>query len=83
MIALHQIGVMIILAVELGVLGDFAVERERGADGVFDGGFVDDRQAARHSEADRADVGIRGCTCIIGGAGAKHFAPREQLRVNL
>lgn len=74
---------MIILPVELGIWGDFAVEGEGGPYGVFHGRLVDDGETTRHSEADGTDMGVRRRPCVIGGASAEHFAAGQELGVDL
>ena len=37
LVALHEVGIGVVLAVELGVIRDRAVERQGGHDGEFDG----------------------------------------------
>lgn len=73
---------MIVLAVEFRERGDFAVKRERGENGVLDGGSVNDGETAWHPKANGANVRVRRCAGIIGGTAAKHFALRQELCVN-
>ena len=64
LVALHQVGVVVVLAVELGLGGDRAVERQPGHDRQLDGLAVDDRQHAGHAQADRVDVGVGGDSSV-------------------
>ena len=77
LVALGKVGVHVVLAVELGVLGRLAVEREAGSDRELDGPPVWHRQRAREAEADRANerVGRR--------AEPLRFAAAEHLRLGL
>ena len=83
LVALHQVGVGVVLAVELGELADVAVEGEAGADDVLDGLLVDDGEGAGHGEADRADAGVGVILLVVSGARAEHLALGEQLGVHL
>ena len=58
LVALHEVGVGVVLAVEFGEAGDGHVEGEGGADGPFDGGAVDHGEGAGQAEAEGADVGV-------------------------
>jgi hypothetical protein len=68
LIALHEIRIRVILAVEFGLLGNAAVERKAGHDDFFDGLSVDYRQCARKSKANRANVAVRLCRLVVGRA---------------
>jgi hypothetical protein len=81
LIALHEVGVWVVLAVELGEGGDRAVESEAGKEGLADGFGVDDRECAGHSETDRADVGIWLGVSDVGATAAEHFALCKELGV--
>ena len=83
LIALGQVGVVIIFARKGVVLVDGAVQRETDQRGKFRRLFVDDRHGTRQSCADGADVAIgfrRGA--IVCRAAAEHFGVGEQLAVN-
>ena len=82
LVPLHQVGVGVVLAVELGVLGNLAIERQAGADGVVHGLAIDDRQDAWHAQADGADVGVGPSVGVVGGAAAKHLALGAELDVS-
>ena len=75
LVALHQVGVGVILPVELGAGGDGAVEGEAGGDGVFDGLLVDDGKDAGHSQTNGAYKGVGLCALVVRPAGAEHLAP--------
>ena len=68
LVVLGHVGVKIILPIELGVAGDFAIEQVAGQNGEAQGFFVGDGQDAGHAQADRADVGIGGGAILIGAA---------------
>jgi hypothetical protein len=78
LIILGQVGIVIILPVETGILGDAAVQGDSGAYGVFEGGLIQDGQDAGHPQANGADLGI-GRGAKGGGASAKDFGFRFQL----
>ena len=83
LVALRQVGIEIVLAIELGKLRDFAVQRQRGADGRLDRPPVDHRQRARQPEADRAGVRVRWSRQVVGGTAAEHLALRQHLGMDL
>ena len=83
LVALGQIGIEVVLAVELRELRNLAIEGERGADGRLDRPSVDHGEGARESEADRAGVGIRRRRQVVGGAAAEHLALGQHLGVDL
>ena len=43
LVSLHQVGIHVLLSVELGYIGDLAVECESDFDGILNGAFVDNR----------------------------------------
>ena len=59
LVALRQVGVEVVLAVELGEGGDLAVQRQAGQDARLDRRPVDHRQRAGESAADGADLRVR------------------------
>src|SRR5207302_11515380 len=83
LVALGEVGVEVVLAVELGELLDLAVERHGRGQEQLDRPAVDDRQAARQPEADGAGVGVRGLAEVVGAAAAEHLGPRRQLDMDL
>ena len=60
LVALHQVGVGVVLAVELGERRDGAIEGEARQKGLIDGLGVDHGQGAGHTQADRAYVELGG-----------------------
>ncbi len=82
LIALRQIGIEIVLAVEARDLVDLRIEAEACAHGLFHAFLVDHRQHARHGRIDQRDIaiGIR----AKGGAGAgKELGLAFHLGMNL
>ncbi len=49
LVSFHQVGVVVVLAVELGGHGDGAVQRQGGHDGIFYRLFVDGRKHSGHT----------------------------------
>ena len=83
LVALGQVGIHVVLAVELGVARDLAAQRERRLEARLDRGLVGHRQHARESEADLADVGVRRVAELPDRAAAEHLGARPRLDVNL
>ena len=83
LITLHQVGVGVVLAVELCQTGNLAAQGQAHHDGVFHGLFVYHRQRARQSQAHRANSAVHGRIVIIGPARAKHLALGLELDVDL
>ena len=83
LVALHQVGVWVVLAVKLGEFGDAAVQGQAGHHGVFHGAAVDDGQRAGQAEADRAGAGVGLGILVVGGTGAEHLAAGVELDVDL
>src|SRR6202048_700606 len=73
LVALRKIRIEVVLAVELGVPGHLAVERQGGLYDLFDGPGVDYRKHSGHAKADLADVGVRRRPQVVGGAAAEHL----------
>ena len=82
LVALHQVGVVVVLAVELGVFRYVAIQREGRPHGEFDRLLVDDRQRAGQTEAHRADQGVGRCVGVLRVARTEHLAGGKQLRVD-
>ena len=82
LVALHQVRIGIIFAVELGVVRNTATQGQTGHDGIFHCLAVDDRQGAGQTQADRADSTVGRGVLVVRRAGAKHLAPGLQLNVN-
>ena len=58
LVPFHEIGIGVVLAIELGVLGDGAVQGQAGHHHEFYRLSVDDRKHTGHTQADWADHGI-------------------------
>ena len=56
LIALGQIGIAVVFAGKNRRFGNLRAQGQTGANGLLDGPLIDDRQYARHSQADRANV---------------------------
>ena len=82
LVVLRLIGVEVVLPGEPAPGGDLAVERQADPDGGLDGGGVQRRQRAGHSQADRAYLRV-GLGPERGGAAAEHLGGRRQLDVHL
>jgi hypothetical protein len=82
LISLRQVRIEIVLAREDRRVVDAAAQRERRANGQVHRGPVEDRQHARESEADRADVRV-GRRPERGAAAAEDLGGRLELRVDL
>jgi hypothetical protein len=76
LVAFHEVGIGIVLAVELGVFGDRAVQSQSGHHGIFYSLLVDNGQDAGHTQADRAYVRIGRRAGVVRGAAAVHLALR-------
>ncbi len=74
LIALRQVGVEVVLAVEAADAVDLGVEREAGADRLGDALAVEHGEHPRHRGVDEADLGVRRGAEARGGAA-------EQLRL--
>src|SRR3989304_7429909 len=79
LVALGEVRVVVVLAVELGLFGDATVEGEAGHDSELDRLLVDYWQYARHAQAHRTDVGVGGRVQGRDGARAEHLALRQGL----
>ncbi len=83
LVALREVRIHVVLAVELGVVRDLALERERGLEARLDRGFVDGRQGAGHAEADLTHVGVGRVAQLTDRAAAEHLRPRARLDMDL
>ena len=83
LIPLHQVGVGVVLAVELRIRRDIAVQGQPGRDDDLDRSAVDDREHAGHSQADLTHIRVRLGVLISGAARAEHLALGQELSVNL
>src|SRR5439155_14848641 len=82
-IALRQVGVHVVLAIELRVRGDLAVEREARDHRELDRALVRHREGARQTETDRADERIRRRAEPLRRAAAEHLRLGRELDVRL
>ena len=83
LVALHQVGVRIVLAVELRHPGNGAARCEPGAYDQLDRLPVYNRQHPRHAHAHGAYERVGRGLLVGSGARAEHLAHGEQLRVYL
>ena len=58
LVALGQVGIVVVLAVPLGEAGDLAVQGQGRLDGKLDRAAVHHRQRARHADAHRAGLRV-------------------------
>ncbi len=73
LVAFGQVGIKVVLAVEEGDRLDLGVHGCRQQDAFFDHRFVQHRQHARQTGADRADIGVRLVIPRICLAGAENL----------
>ena len=69
LIALRQVGIEVVLAVEHRDQVDLGLQAKAGAHGLGDAGLVDHRQHARHGRIDQRDVAVGLAAERRGGAG--------------
>ena len=77
LIALRQIGIKIVLAVEYRVTGDFCLDRKAELDRLLNGPFVEYRKCPRERKVDIARVAIGLITEMAGRAGENFRMGRE------
>ena len=82
LVALGQVGIEVVLAVEDGARRDVAVERQRDHQTEVHGLRVRDRERARVAQADRAGVRV-GRVAEGQRATAEHLRARGELHVDL
>ena len=82
LVVLGHVGIEVILAVELAVGRDLAVEHQAGERGEFEGVAVHHGQGTGQAKAGRAGVGVGGRT-VLDGAAAEHLAMGLELDVDL
>ena len=82
LVPFHQVRVGVVLAVELAVRCDAAVQRQPDHDDGADGLAVDDGQRAGQPETHRTYAGVGLGVLVVGGACAVHLAVGSQLRVH-
>ena len=80
LIALGQVGIEIVFAVEFAVAGDVAVQGQSRPDGQLHHAAVKHRQHPRQAQTHRAHVGV-GLSSGVGGAGAEDLGPGLQFGV--
>ena len=73
LIALHQVWIGIVLAVELGVLWNGAVKGQSRHNRVGNGLLVNDRQDTGHTHTDRANMCVWSSIRVVSATGAEHF----------
>ncbi len=83
LVALRQVGIHVVLAIELRVTRNLTPERDRGLEAGLDRRLVDHGQHPRKAQADLADVGVRRVAEPADGAAAEHLAARGRLHVHL
>ncbi len=83
LIALGKVWVHIVLAVELAVVRQRALECQARSQDGLDRGPVDDRQCPRQSQAHRTHMGVGFGVGVIGGTAAIHLAPGQDLSMDL
>ena len=83
LVALGQVRIHVVLAVELGVPRDLAVESQGGLEACLDGGAVRHRQNTGQAQAHLAHVCVRRCVQRSHPAAAKHLGQRLRLDVHL
>src|ERR1700674_3232681 len=83
LVTLREVWIHVVLAVELGVAWDIAVECKGGLEARLDRRFVDDWQHARHAGADLTHVRVRRIAQLADGAAAEHLRSRGRLNVHL
>ena len=83
LVALHEVGVRVVLPVKLRVRGDGAAQRQACHDGVLYRRSVDHRQHPGHTETDGAHQAVGLGVLVVGAAGAEHLAFGEELDVDL
>ena len=82
LVVLGQIGIEILLAVELAVLSDMQIQGQRGLHRILEHLLVEHRQGARQTAHHRVDVGV-GVVAERGGRRREDLAGGAQLHVGL
>ena len=72
LVALRQVGIKIVLAVEQRALVDLRLQAEAGAHGLGDAFLVDHRQHARHRRIDQRDMAV-GLAAEFGRGAGEQF----------
>jgi len=81
LVALHEVRVGVVLAVELGDSGDVAIDRHADHHGVLDGSLVYDRERAGKRHADFVYKRVWLSSLILGAGCSEHFGTRLELHV--
>jgi len=81
LIALGQVGIVILFAVPLGEFGDLAIQRDCRLQPQLERATIHHRQRARHADAQRASLRV-GRGAEFRAASAKQLAARQQLHVD-
>src|SRR5579862_3984823 len=81
LVALGQVRVEVVLAIEFREIGDIALQRKRRPYGEVHGLLIDRRQNTGKTEAYRTRVCVRLRTQVVRRAAAEHLAVRQELRV--
>ncbi len=82
LVALGQVGIVVVLAGKDGQVGDFAVEGQPGLDGGLHRRPVDHRHGPGQPQADGADPCVGRRPGIVRGARAEHLGAGQQLGVD-
>ena len=77
----RQVRIIVVLAVKFAVSGNFAIQSQAGTNRKLQHFFVQHRQYAGQSEADRADVRVL-VAAEFGGAAAEYLGRGFQLRMD-
>ena len=83
LVTLRQVGVGVVLAIELGELRDLTAERQPGEDRVRDRLLVDHGQRAGQPERDRVDQRVRLAVEVVARAVGEHLRLGAELTVHL
>lgn len=75
LVGFGKIWIVIVFPVKLAVVLDITIDSQGKPQGKFNHLLVHDRQGARHTKADRADMGVR-FAAKGSGAGAESFGLR-------
>ena len=82
LVVLWEIGIEVLLAIELAVFSDVQVQRHRSLHGVLEHLLIQHRQGARQTAHHRINVGI-GIVTKGGGGGGEDLAVGAELHVGL
>src|SRR5579864_3635309 len=79
LISLHEIRIVITLAVKFGKSRDRAIQSKTGHNSIGNGFSINNRQNSRHAHTHWAHVGIWCSISVVGAASTKHLAVCQQL----